>query len=335
MNDAPAQRPGRLAVATLGIALGACFLWLAMRGVDRAAMQAAFEALETTLVMGALTLYWAGMGLRIERWHGLLSQLKPVTRGEVAEVLVVGYAVNNLLPARLGELFRADYAKRRSGLSRTAVLGSIVMERVTDLGAILTCLAAGLWASGVLAQLQALMATRMLVVGAGLCALVAAGMWLARRGGGLGHALPRTLTRLLGDLGRGLRSLNRATLARTLALTAAIWMAEVLALWAMFGALGVVLTAPQALFVMGAASLSTLVPTAPGYLGTYQLVFATTMTAFGLSATHGVLASTLIQVCLFGSVTVLGLVLYLARSLHNMRPIRDEALLGGPDSHSR
>jgi hypothetical protein len=35
----------------------------------------------------------------------------------VAETLVVGCAFNNLLPARLGELFRADYAKRRFGVT--------------------------------------------------------------------------------------------------------------------------------------------------------------------------------------------------------------------------
>lgn len=325
----------RLAVGALGLALGGIFLWLASRSLDVATMRAALRALDPVLVTLSLLLYWLGLALRVERWQALLAQLKPVTRREVAEVLLVGYAVNNLLPARLGELFRADYAKRRCGLSRAKVLGSIVIERATDLAAILACLACGLLASGVLGRGGALRPGRMLFVGAMLGGAVAGVLWLVRRRGTVAASLPRVLRRLGADLASGLRALNRATLARTGALTVAVWTAEVGALWTMLAALGERLQPAQALFVMSAASLSTLVPTAPGYLGTYQLVFATAMAAFGLSATHGVLASTLIQVLLFGSVTVAGLVLYLARSMHNMRPVRNEALLGGSDFHSR
>ncbi|MGE3773411.1 MAG: lysylphosphatidylglycerol synthase transmembrane domain-containing protein [Gammaproteobacteria bacterium] len=325
----------RLAVGALGLALGGIFLWLALRDLDLDTMRAALRTLDPLLVALSLALYWLGLALRVERWQSLLAQLQPVTRREVAEVLLVGYAVNNLLPARLGELFRADYAKRRSGLSRAKVLGSIVIERAADLAAILACLACGLLATGVLARAEALMPGRMLFVGAMLCAGAAGGLWLARRGGLGLPRLPWTLLRLTADLGSGLRALNRATLARTCALTIAVWSAEVTALWTMLAALGERLQPAQALFVMSAASLSTLVPTAPGYLGTYQLAFATAMTAFGLSATHGVLASTLIQLLLFGSVTMAGLLLYLARWMHNMRPVRNEALLGGSDFHSR
>jgi uncharacterized membrane protein YbhN (UPF0104 family) len=332
---ASADLPRRLAVGALGLALGGVFLWLALRDIDRDAMRAALRALDPLLVAGALLLYWLGLALRVERWQALLAQLKPVTRREVAEVLIVGYAVNNLLPARLGELFRADYAKRRSGLSRAKVLGSIVVERATDLAAILACLACSLLATGMLARTGALLPARMLFVGGLVGGAVVGILWLARHRGFVLPSLPWAVLRLGADLGSGLRALNRATLARTCALTTAVWTAEVTALWMMLAALGERLQPAQALFVMSAASLSTLVPTAPAYLGTYQLVFATAMTAFGLSAAHGVLASTLIQVLLFGSVTVTGLVLYLARSMHNMRPVRNEALLGGSDFNSR
>lgn len=330
-----ARAPRRLAVGALGLALGGVFLWLALRDLDLEALRAALRVFDPLLAVLSLSLYWLGLALRVERWRALLAQLRPITRREVAEVLIVGYAVNNLLPARLGELFRADYAKRRSGLSRAKVLGSIVIERVGDLAAILACLACGLLATGVLARAEALLPGRMLAVGGVLCAGAAGGLWLARCSGFGVPRLPWRMLRLAADLGSGLRALNRATLARTCALTIAVWAAEVIALWAMLAALGDTLQPAQALFVMSAASLSTLVPTAPAYLGTYQLVFATAMTAFGLSATHGVLAATLIQVLLFGSVTLAGLVLYLARSMHNMRPVRNEALPGGSDFPSR
>lgn len=335
MNEPPpsplaASPPRRLWLGAAGLASGALFLWLAMRTVDLAAMREALRAIDPALVACSFALYWFGLALRVERWQALLCELQPVTRREVGETLLVGYAVNNLLPARLGELFRADYAKRRFGLGRTAVLGSIVVERVTDLVAILGCLAVGIAVTGLLDGVGELGAWRLLALGGGLCAGCAL-LMLALRRRGAPTRLPRVLARLGTDLGAGLRCLNRRTVGRTIALTVAVWSAEVTALWAMLAALGSSLSLAQALFVMGAASLSTLVPTAPGYLGTYQFVFGSAMTAFGMSATLGVLGSTLIQVCLFGSVTVAGLVLYLARAMHTMRPIRTEALLSGSD----
>ena len=45
---------------------------------------------------------------------------------------MVGFATNNLLPARLGELARAYLLRRRTGLRKTFVLASIFLERVFD-----------------------------------------------------------------------------------------------------------------------------------------------------------------------------------------------------------
>lgn len=318
-----------------GVALGCVFLWWALRAVDFAVMRDALRALDPSFVLLSCALYWLGLGCRVQRWHTLLNELAPVTFRAVGETLIVGYAVNNVLPARLGELFRADYAKRRFGLSRSAVLGSIVIERAADLVAILACLALGLAALQMATGEEGGTFARLLQGATLVVAALALGLYGLRASGRLPFGLPPAASRLVGDLVAGLRSLNRATLQRTVLLTAAVWMAEVAALWAMLAALGLQLTSTQAMLVLSAASLSTLIPTAPGYLGTYQLVFSATLPALGLSATLGVLGSALIQVCLFGSVTLAGVVLYLARSMHNVRPTRNEALPSGPDYRSR
>jgi hypothetical protein len=70
----------------------------------------------------------------------------------VAEALLVGYGFNNLIPARLGELVRADYAKRQFGVSRSAALGSIVIERLLDGFIVVLCLSEGLLVISLLRQ---------------------------------------------------------------------------------------------------------------------------------------------------------------------------------------
>jgi uncharacterized protein (TIRG00374 family) len=326
----------RLATGAAGLALGCAFLWLALRKIDVNQMRDALRVLDLRFVAVSGGLYWLGLACRVERWHGLLNQLAPLRRRAVGETLLVGYAVNNLLPARLGELFRADYAKRRFRLSRSAVLGSIVIERLADLVAILACLGLGLLTVRLPAVDGALDFPRLLRYALPAILLAVLAIALARRAEGWRiPRLPVTITRRVLELTQGLRSLNRATFWRSCLLTVLIWSAESAALWGMLSALQLSLSPGQALLVMSAASLSTLVPTAPGYLGTYQLVFASALPVFGLSATLGVLGSVLIQVFLFGSVTVAGLVLYLARSMHNVGLLRHEAPIHGPEYRSR
>ncbi len=118
------------AMAVLGLILGAAFLWLALRKVDFSELRATVASLDSSLMLLSTLLYWVALSLRVLRWQLLLRELGPAPLPAVAETLVVGYAVNNVLPARLGEVARAAYAKRRLGIGRARVFGSIVIERV-------------------------------------------------------------------------------------------------------------------------------------------------------------------------------------------------------------
>jgi glycosyltransferase 2 family protein len=138
------NKMGRGLQPGIGLAVRAFFVWLALRGVSEKELRTLLAGVSLKWVALALALYAGSMFFRVVRWHNLLSALVSVSRGRVAEALLVGYAFNNLLPARLGELVRADYAKRRFGVSRSAVLGSIVVERLLDGFIVVLCLSGGL-----------------------------------------------------------------------------------------------------------------------------------------------------------------------------------------------
>ena len=109
----------------------------------------------------------------------------------------------------------------------------------------------------------------------------------------------------------------------------AVWSFEALALAAIVRSFDVSLILPETLMLLSLASLSTLVPTAPGYVGTYQLVFGHVFQIFGYPNTIGVIAATAVQVFCFGTVTVLGGIVLLSRSsltiwrAHKMAPPDD------------
>lgn len=308
-----------LGSALLGLGVGALFLWLALRDVVMTDVGVLIENLDGKLLLQAAALYWLGLGLRIWRWQLLLRELAPAPLAAVGETLVVGYAINNLLPARLGEVARAAYAKRRLRIGRARVFGSIVVERLLDLGAILGCLLAGLVLLRMGSETVRLPTFELVALNAGaVIGVVILGIAWLRSGGIARIPIPDALRDIFDDFVRGIASLNRRSVSVALLLSGGVWLCEVAALGWVFAALDILLSPGQAMLVMGAASLSTLVPTAPGYLGTYQLVAVLAMEAFGHSASAGIVASGAIQVVLFGSVTVAGLAILSGRGLRRL-----------------
>jgi glycosyltransferase 2 family protein len=78
-------------------------------------------------------LYLIGMILRTYRWLYLIRQKPEVSFGVVFKALVYGYMLNQLLPVKMGEFARAEYLVRKSKVSRSFLIGTIVGERVYDM----------------------------------------------------------------------------------------------------------------------------------------------------------------------------------------------------------
>ena len=112
----------------------------------------------------------------------------------------------------------------------------------------------------------------------------------------------------------GVSSVLRGNAATIALCSIGVWTLEAVALGSVVRSFGASLSLTETLMLLGLATLSTLVPTAPGYLGTYQLVFAHVFQMFGYPQTTGILAATAVQIFCFGTVTVLGGLILLSRS---------------------
>jgi uncharacterized membrane protein YbhN (UPF0104 family) len=130
--------------------------------------------------------------------------------------------------------------------------------------------------------------------------------------------LPVLVQRPIADLSDGLQTFRRVGTGQLLLLSGGVWLLEGAAMWSVVRSLGVNLGLCQSAVLLGAASLSTLVPTAPGYLGSYQFAFALTLSAFGFSMAAGIVSASIVQVFLLGSVTVVGVAIYTLRSFHRL-----------------
>jgi uncharacterized protein (TIRG00374 family) len=278
---------GGLGRAALGVAISVVALALVFRSVD---VPAAIETLRDAdpRWVAVLVLFIAGdIVLRAVRWRVLLSPVADVRFRDALASLLVGYLANNILPARLGEVVRSHDLGERTGVSRSTILGTIVIERVVDTlvvvaiasVAILVLSVRGIVASAVLAGLAV---TALLVVG------VAAGIYAHRLPGAerIGTFLARwpRVREVLVRLRRGLAvASDMRAMAVAVVLTLASWSLTVLAFASAAQAVGVEPTMGQAALLAAGTNLATAIPAGPGYVGTFELAAVTIAASVGIA----------------------------------------------------
>ena len=95
-----------------------------------------------TFVAPSLFFYFLAVAFRTGRWKFLLRPLIGKPERSIYTVVVVGYMANNLIPLRIGEVVRSYYLSLREKCSVSAALGTVAVERATDVVALLFFLAA-------------------------------------------------------------------------------------------------------------------------------------------------------------------------------------------------
>ena len=66
------------------------------------------------------------------RWRIVLDSTVRITTPNAVSLLLIGYAANNLLPMRAGDVVRAQLLHQQHGTSRLAGLGTVVVEKIFD-----------------------------------------------------------------------------------------------------------------------------------------------------------------------------------------------------------
>src|SRR5262245_34023705 len=127
-----------LLLGAVGLSVGFFFLYLALRDLDRRDIEAVLLRFDGAWLAAGFATYLASIVLRCLRWGILLRRNGDVKWRHAGEALLAGYAANYLLPGRIGELIRAEYAMRLFHMSRFTLLGTILVERVCD-GVVLVC----------------------------------------------------------------------------------------------------------------------------------------------------------------------------------------------------
>ncbi len=120
----------------LGIAVSVVMLlflaWQVYRFDDPSGLIDELAGANYLFIIPAVAVYFVGVWFRALRWQFLLNPLRYFPVKRLYPVVVIGYAANNLLPMRLGELVRSYYLARQENFSASSALGSVAVERVFD-----------------------------------------------------------------------------------------------------------------------------------------------------------------------------------------------------------
>lgn len=264
---------------------------------------------DIALVVAAIGLYGVATLVRGWRWHVILRLDGIDHRARDAlGIVCVGYMGNTVLPARGGEVLRVVLLKQRSpGARKREILGSIIAERALD-AVVLIALFAMLTFVGVAGSPTGIVPA---IVGTAALVLLGVGLYTylrMRRAGRLeGFAakvrpLVKASRPLLGPVG--------ATLALA---TAGVWCLEAAIFVLVADSLNIGLSLIEGLSVNVLASFFSLVPAAPGYVGTLDAAILFGLKALDITGGAAVSFALLVRFVLFVPITVAGLLLVLTR----------------------
>ena len=237
------------------------------------------------LLLAAFAVFYAGFPLRGLRWAILIRATGfPLRVRDATEIIFISWLVNCLVPAKLGDLYRAYLLKINSTVSLSRTFGTVFIERILDLFAIVVLgLASGYWSfrGRLPGDVQFVFA-----VGVAVVVLLAGGLLTMRNFGRqviTALPLPHRVTEFYDRFEEGVFSaVGLRALPRLIVLTALVWATEAMRLFLVVEALGfkdVHLGISGAFFVALTGSLLTAVPLTPAGIGVVEagVVFVLTV----------------------------------------------------------
>jgi len=316
-------------LVVLGVAISAFFLYWAFSKLEWGDFWNAVQGANYWWLLPGVAVYFVAVWIRAWRWHYLLGPVKKVPTKVMFPITTIGYMGNNVYPARAGEVLRAIVLKRKEGISVSASLATIIVERIFDGVVMLAFVFLNLSElakmatseSGFVGNIQslALWGTGAFV-GALVVFLLAAmfpqvtakiGRWLIVK------ILPTRLEEKTIDIMDkfldGLASLRSPFNVLMVFFTSVIiWLLETVKYWFVMHAFSFSVSFFALMLLNGIANLATTIPSAPGYVGTWEAVTKAVLVAYSVPEAEALGYAVVLHIALWLPITVLG-AYYLAK----------------------
>ena len=323
--------------------LSAGLIYWTLRGISPTEVAHRLSQADPILFAAATFCATAIFALRARRWQTILEPVAgKLPLGALWRATAIGMMVNNVVPARAGEIARAYALTRETPVPFSTSLASLAVDRLFDAIVLLLLAATALLdpalsasetlAGRPLASFAAGAGTLVFVLVAALYALVFFPSYLLR----LFELFARRVSPSVEERGRrvlqtfieGLSVLRSpGHFAAVFGWTLAHWLVNALGFWLSFRAVGITAPFSAALFLQAFISLGTAVPALPGFFGVFEYMSVQGLAVYGVSQQQAATWAIGYHLFSFIPITVIG-GYYFARlglSLRDLQPSTDAA----------
>jgi uncharacterized protein (TIRG00374 family) len=323
----------------LGVAISAVLLWWALRNLQLEEVWSALQGAVYWWLIPGVAVYMLGVWARTWRWHYLLRPLKNVPVRTMFPIVAIGYMGNNIYPARAGELLRAYVLRRREGISISASLATIIIERAFD-GVVMLAFVflnlpelAGLTEeSGFIGDIRTLALIGAAVFFFAVLVFLLMAVFPERSIRILNAIIDRlvperfrvTLRSLVERFHDGLASLRSPKdVLMVLVTSVIIWLFETWKYWFVMHAFSFSVSFFTLMLMNGIVNLATTIPSAPGYIGTFDAPGIKVLEAYGVPGAIAAGYTLVLHAALWLPITVLG-AYYMAREELSWQRVQEE-----------
>jgi uncharacterized protein (TIRG00374 family) len=305
----------------LGVIISLIFLYVALRGLRLDELGKAFKQANYWWVVPGVIVYFIRVWATAWRWHYLLKPLKSIPTSKLFPTVAIGYFGNNILPARIGEVLRAIVLKKDENVPISASLATIIVERVFDgvvmLGFVflnLPELAKLTSSSGFIGDIRTL---AVIGTGAFISALLVflAGAMFPERTLSIVERVTRRLPeryreKILGLSDRFLGGLAALRSPRGVLMvfvtSVVIWLLETGKYWFVMHAFPFKVSFFTLMLMNGIVNLATTIPSAPGYVGTFDAPGIAVLQAYNVPKATAAAYTLALHLALWFPITALG-----------------------------
>jgi len=299
----------------LGLIISAFFLYVALSRLELDKVWVAMQHAQYWWLVPGVLVYFVAVWARTWRWHYLLRPLKSVPLGRLFPVVCIGYMGNNIYPFRAGEVIRAYVLRRQEGVSMSASLATIIVERIFDGVVMLIFVFVALPFTPMPDWLrQVVVLFSLLFFGALLIFFIMAARpalsqkvynWVIER------LLPKKFREpargILDRFMEGLASLRSGRdVAMVFFTSVVIWLLETVKYWFVMQGFGFTVPFYVLMLMNGVVNLATTLPSSPGYVGTFDTPGIEVLKAFGVPPEIAAGYTFVLHAALWFPITILG-----------------------------
>ncbi len=306
----------------IGILISAVLLYIPLHTMNLSGVWQTLQTAHYLWLLPGIAVYFMGVYARAWRWHYLLRPIKKIPTNSMFPMVAIGYMGNNIYGYRIGEVLRAIVLKRHEDVPISASLATIIIERIFD-GVVMLAfiflnlpeLAKNTNNSGFIGNIQSVAIYGSALFFGVLVVFLLAAMFPKITS----RAVDWSITRLVplrfrekvGGVAHkfldGMESLRSPQNVLMVFLTSVvIWLFETGKYWFVMHAFNFQVSFFALMLMNGIVNLATTLPSAPGYLGTFDTPGIKVLEAYNVSPDVATGYTLVLHAALWLPITALG-----------------------------